>query len=103
MLRQQELHDEVLRVQERLLRIRHGDIPVAFLMSTIRRQLASCVHGLAPLLEEIMQRGLAALELPDTDLPNGAPTHRIHPGGNREARGASARAAGERPKSRAVT
>jgi hypothetical protein len=72
-LRQQQLHDEVLRVQERLLRLRHGDIPVAFLMSTIRRQLASCVHGLAPLLEEVMQRGLAALELPDADLADGAP------------------------------
>jgi superfamily II DNA or RNA helicase len=70
---QKELHDEVLRVQEGLLRLRHGDISVAFLMSTIRRQLASCVHGLAPLLEEIMHRGLAALEIRDADLPDVAP------------------------------
>jgi superfamily II DNA or RNA helicase len=69
---QQELHDEVLRLQERLLRLRHGDIPTAFLMSMIRRQLASCVHGLAPLLEEIMQRGLAALESADTEAPDSA-------------------------------
>ena len=70
---QQKLHDEVLRVQERLLRLRHGDVSVNFLMSTIRRQLASCVHGLAPLLEDIMQRGLDALDVWDTDLPD-APT-----------------------------
>ncbi len=67
---QQTLHDEVLRLQERLLRLRHGDVSVNFLMSMIRRQLASCVHGLAPMLEEIMQRGLDALEVWDTDVPD---------------------------------
>jgi hypothetical protein len=69
---QQALHDEVLRLQERLLRLRHGDVSVNFLMSTIRRQLASCVHGLAPLLEDIMQRGLDALDTWDTDVPDAA-------------------------------
>jgi ATP-dependent helicase HepA len=67
---QQTLHDEVLRLQERLLRLRHGDVSVNFLMSMIRRQLASCVHGLAPMLEEIMQRGLDALVVWDTDVPD---------------------------------
>ena len=38
----------------------------------IRRKLASCVHGLSPLLEEIMQRGLAALESADTEAPDSA-------------------------------
>lgn len=66
--KQQELHDEVLRVQERLLRLRHGDISVGFLMSMIRRQLASCVHGLAPLLKDVMQRGVSALDLLDADV-----------------------------------
>jgi superfamily II DNA or RNA helicase len=64
---QQALHDEVLGLQERLLRLKQGDVSVKFLMSMIRRQLASCVRGLAPLLEDLMQRGLDALEVWDTD------------------------------------
>lgn len=67
-LEQQKLHDETLKVQERLLLLRHGAAPVAFLMSTIRRQLASCIHGLAPLLEDVMQRGIDALESQDGEL-----------------------------------
>jgi ATP-dependent helicase HepA len=73
---QQALHDEVLRLQERLLRLKHGDVSVKFLMSMIRRQLASCVHGLAPLLEDVMQRGLDTLEVWDPDDP-GAPANLI--------------------------
>lgn len=72
---QQALHDEVLKFQERLLRLKHGDISVKFLMSMIRRQLASCVHGLAPMLEEVMQRGLDALEVADTDIPEATASH----------------------------
>ena len=66
---QQTLHDEGLRLQERLLRLRYGDVPVTFLTSTIRRQLASCVHGLAPLLEDVMKRGLDALDPAEGELP----------------------------------
>jgi len=68
---QQDLHDEVLKLQGRLLRLKHGDVSVKFLMSMIRRQLASCVHGLAPLLEDVMRRGLDALEAWDNDVPGG--------------------------------
>jgi len=42
---------------------RHGNVNLQFLLTTIRRQAASCIFGLAPLLEAILSRHLSALEL----------------------------------------
>jgi len=53
---QQQLHDELLAVQARIMERFHGIRQVAFLMTTIRRQAASCLHGLAPYLREILTR-----------------------------------------------
>lgn len=53
---QKELHDALLDTQARILSAVHGDQNVAFMMSTIRRQAASCLHGLAPLLRTILTR-----------------------------------------------
>lgn len=59
---QQELHDSLLAAQERILARYHDASQIKFLMTTIRRQAASCLHGLAPLLRDILtRRGLAAL------------------------------------------
>ena len=60
---QQELHDKLLLLIGRILSYSHGDRNVKFMMTTIRRQASSSLHGLAPLLHDIMARRIEALEL----------------------------------------
>ena len=64
---QQQLHDELLQVQADIFRHLHGDINVKFLLTTIRRQAASCLYGLAPFLKDILHRHLDELEWEETD------------------------------------
>ena len=64
---QQQIHDELLRVQAEIFSQLYGDINVKFLMTTIRRQAASCLYGLAPFLEDILNRHLDDLEWEGTD------------------------------------
>lgn len=60
---QQVLHDAVLRTQAEVYRHFHGDKAVNFLLTTIRRQAASCIHGLSPLLRDILTRRLTELDV----------------------------------------
>ena len=59
---QRALHDDLLAITARMLRAKHGDANVRFMMSMIRRQAASSIFGLAPMLEDILARRWAALE-----------------------------------------
>ena len=58
---QKELHDELLQIQVEIFSKLHGDVNVNFMMTTIRRQAASCLFGLAPFLENILNRHLNEL------------------------------------------
>jgi len=60
---QQQLHDDLLAVIARILGYAHGQQNVAFMMTTIRRQAASCLYGLAPLLSGMLNGKLDQLEL----------------------------------------
>ena len=40
---QQRLHDALLQIQTEIFSRLHGDVAVAFMMTTIRRQAASCL------------------------------------------------------------
>lgn len=60
---QQLLHDGLLDVISRILTICHGHQNVRFMMTTIRRQAASCLYGLVPLLSDILSGKLDSLEL----------------------------------------
>lgn len=60
---QQVLHDDLLDVVARILEFCHGQQNVKFMMTTIRRQAASCLYGLAPLLKNILGGKLDALEM----------------------------------------
>ena len=60
---QEELHEALLETQKEIFRRLHGDRSVNFMITTLRRQLASCLHGLEPLLEDILTRRLGELEL----------------------------------------
>lgn len=60
---QRTLHDDLLDVVARILGYSHGQQNVAFMMTTIRRQAASCLYGLAPLLKDALNGKLDRLEL----------------------------------------
>ena len=60
---QKILHDGVLDVIAKILARSHGDRNVKFMMTTIRRQAASCLYGLAPFLSSIISRSFDRLEL----------------------------------------
>ena len=60
---QKALHDDLLNIVARILARCHGRQNVKFMMTTIRRQAASCLYGLAPLLSDILNRKLDQLEL----------------------------------------
>ncbi len=59
---QQELHDRLLGIIADILAFYHGSQNVKFLMTTIRRQAASCLYGLVPLLDNILNGKLDRLE-----------------------------------------
>ena len=71
---QRQLHDELLRVQAEIFSRIHPDVNVNFMMTTIRRQVASCLYGLAPLLEDILNRHLDELEWEEADNTAQVPT-----------------------------
>ena len=64
---QQAVHDAVLDVQRAVYQRTHGSGPLGFLMTTIRRQAASSLHGLVPFLETILTRRLSEIERVEID------------------------------------
>jgi ATP-dependent helicase HepA len=58
-----QLHDDLLDVIARILAYAHGQQNVSFMMTTIRRQAASSLYGLAPLLADMLHGKLDQLEL----------------------------------------
>jgi ATP-dependent helicase HepA len=60
---QDQLNQRLLELLSRMLAARHGERNLKFMLSTVRRQISSCVFGLAPLLEAMLQRHLSQLEL----------------------------------------
>ena len=71
-LEQRTLHDDLLALIARVMECRHGNVNLQFLLTTIRRQAASCIFGLAPMLEVILTRHLTELELSEAG-DEGAP------------------------------
>ena len=56
---QRELHDSLLALQAQILSKIHPTRSINFMMTTIRRQAASCLYGLAPLIKDILNRRIA--------------------------------------------
>jgi superfamily II DNA or RNA helicase len=73
---QRQLHDHLLAVQAEILGRLHGDRCVGFMMTTLKRQAASCIFGLAPMIEDLLTRRLDDLDGDDSefaqDLTEGA-------------------------------
>lgn len=64
---QADLHGALLELIARILAHRHGDQHLQFMMTTVRRQVASCVFGLAPYLESILHGHLTRMEMSESD------------------------------------
>ena len=62
---QELLHDSLLEFVARILTRCHGQTNVKFMMTTIRRQTASCLYGLAPFLQDMLNGKLSQLEMSD--------------------------------------
>ena len=60
---QKRLHDGLLNVIAQILAHCHGQTSVKFMMTTIRRQAASCLYGLTPFLSDILGGKLDRVEL----------------------------------------
>ena len=71
---QEELHEALLEIQKEIFRRLRGDRSVNFMVTTLRRQLASCLHGLEPLLEDILTRRLDELEWTEADAIDAIPS-----------------------------
>ena len=59
---QKELHDELIRFEYAALSRLHDVRSIPFMISTLRRQAASCIFGLAPYFKDLVERRLAAVE-----------------------------------------
>ena len=58
---QKELHDELLAFEHEALALMHGERGIPFMLTTIRRQAASCIFGLAPHLRDVLRYRLVQL------------------------------------------
>lgn len=68
---QRELHDELLSFERSALSILHDARTVPFMMSTIKRQTASCIFGLAPHIQDIIDRRIQQMnDDPELDYSN---------------------------------
>lgn len=66
---QAALHDELLKFEYDALEKLHNARSIPFMMSTIRRQAASCLFGLAPQIRDIITRRFDQMvEDPDVDV-----------------------------------
>ena len=68
---QQALHDELLTFEQNALLQLHGEArSIPFMMSTIKRQAASCIFGLAPHIRDLIKRRFVQIEDdPDNEMP----------------------------------
>ncbi len=71
---QKRLHDNLLEIQAEIFSRIHGDVNVKFMMTTIRRQAASCLYGLVPFLQEILNRHIDELAWAEVDDLGDMPT-----------------------------
>lgn len=68
---QKQLHDELLNFERAALTTLHDARSVSFMMSTIRRQAASCIFGLVPYLRDLISRRFNQLiDDPEIDIDN---------------------------------
>ena len=65
--KQQQLYDALINVQTKILLTKYEERMINFLMSTLYRQAASCIFGLAPCIEDILTRHVSLQEDADRE------------------------------------
>ena len=65
---QRELYSLLMKTQADILIKLHGDRGIRFMMTTIMRQAASCIHGLKPFLQTILTRRFDELDISGLDV-----------------------------------
>ena len=65
---QQALHDLLLDLAGRISASKGHGQSLDFVLSTLQRQAASCLNGLAPFVEDVLSRKLTAEELSEADI-----------------------------------
>ncbi len=65
---QAELYTLLMQTQAEILIKLHGDRGIRFMMTTIMRQAASCIHGLKPFLQTILTRRFDELDISGLDI-----------------------------------
>ncbi|MCH5142929.1 MAG: DEAD/DEAH box helicase [Clostridiales bacterium] len=65
---QSNLYTLLMQTQADILIKLHGDRGIRFMMTTIMRQAASCIHGLKPFLETILTRRFDELDISGLDV-----------------------------------
>lgn len=66
---QLRLHNELLNFEKAALSALHNPRSVSFLMSTLKRQAASCIFGLAPYIRDLIEKRVRQInDDPDIDL-----------------------------------
>jgi hypothetical protein len=64
---QRTVYEDLVDLCRRMARQQAPGQPVEFLISTLQRQAASCINGLGPLVEDILQRRLTSEEISEAD------------------------------------
>ncbi|MBT8162557.1 DEAD/DEAH box helicase family protein [Arthrobacter sp. GN70] len=65
---QAEIHEDLLDLAGRISTSKGHGQSLDFVLSTLKRQAASCLNGLAPFVEDLLQRKLTAEELSEADV-----------------------------------
>lgn len=65
---QAAIHDDLLDLAGRISTSKGHGQSLDFVLSTLQRQAASCLNGLAPFVEDLLQRKLTAEELSEADV-----------------------------------
>lgn len=65
---QASVHADLLNLAGRIASLRGQAQSLNFILSTLQRQAASCLNGLGPFIEDLLQRRLSVEELSEADL-----------------------------------
>jgi len=68
---QKKLYKDLLQIQAKILKRLRQNVSVRFMMTTIMRQAASCLYGLAPFLHDILNRHIDELTQMEMDNTGG--------------------------------
>lgn len=60
--KQQDLYDALMEFEKNALTKMHGSQSVRFMMCTVMRQAASCIYGLAPFVNDLVNRKLSQIQ-----------------------------------------